>query len=91
MTKLTKAVLTIGLAYLVGIAMLYAVGEDGIAAAFLTLPGSFVIGHLIDWVPPNSALEAAVISWTGNLIALVVSGVLNVAGIYFVVRLLWKS
>lgn len=90
LTKSSKAVLAIGLAYLVGIAMLYVFGE-GIAAAYLTFPGGLPVFHLIDWLSPNSALEAAVISWTGNLVALLVSAALNVAGVYVVVRLLSKA
>jgi hypothetical protein len=88
--KSTKFVLVIGLAYLVGIAMLYVVGE-GIAAAYLTMPGGLPVFQLVDLVPRSSALEAAVLSWTGNLVALLVSAALNVAGLYVVVRLLSKS
>jgi hypothetical protein len=91
MTKFSKAVLLIGLAYLVGIAVLYVVGDDGIAAAFLTLPGSLLIFPLMYWIPPGSALEPAVISWTGNFIALLVSAALNVAGVYVIVRLLART
>jgi hypothetical protein len=90
MTKAKNAVLVMGLAYVVGIAMLYAFGE-GIAAAYLTLPGGLPVFYLTDWAPPDSVLEAAIISWTGNLVALLVSAVLNVAGVYVLVRLLSKT
>jgi hypothetical protein len=91
MTRSCKVILAIGLAYCVGIAALYAIGRDGFAAAMLTLPSSFVIGHLVYWVPPKSGLESVADSWTGNLIELLISATLNVAGVYLIVRLLSKA
>jgi hypothetical protein len=86
MTKSAK-MLTLGFGYLIGIVILFVAGE-GIAAAYLTFPGGLPVFHLIDLIPPNSALEAAVTSWTGNLVLLLLSAAVNVAGVYLVVRLL---
>jgi hypothetical protein len=91
MTKPTKVVLTTGFLYLVAIAMLFVIGRDGTAALFLTFPASFPIMYLIDFVPHHSALETIVDSWTGNLVVLLVSAGLNVAGLYMVVRLRSKT
>jgi hypothetical protein len=91
MTKSCKVVLAIGLAYCAGIAALYVIGKDGFAAGMLALPGSFIIGYLVYWVPPKSALQVVADSWTGNLIELVLSAALNVAGVYLVVRLLSRA
>ena len=89
MTQTGRAVLALGLAYVVGVALLYVAGE-GIAAAYLTFPSGLAVFRVIAWVPPDSAFRAAVISWTGNLIVLLVSATVNVAGLYAVVRLVSK-
>ena len=90
MTKVGKATIAIASVYLVGIALLHLFGE-GIAAAYLTLPGGLPVFYLIDRVSPNSPLEAALMSWTGNLVALVGSAALNVTGVYIVMRLMSKA
>jgi hypothetical protein len=90
MTKSTKVVLAIAVAFLVGIALLFVVGRDGFAAGMLTLPGSLPVSYLLELVPAHAALETIADSWTGNLLELLVSAALNVAGLYVVVRLLSK-
>src|SRR5215475_8603721 len=45
------------------------------------------IRYLLHWVPPHSALETIVDSWTGNLVALLVSAGMNVAVLYSVTGL----
>jgi hypothetical protein len=89
MTRARKAALAVGLAYIAGIVVLYVAGE-GIAAAYLTFPGGVAVVRLIDWVPLDTALGSVVMSWTGNLIVLLVSATVNVTALYIVVRLLSK-
>jgi hypothetical protein len=86
--KTERAVLGIGSAYVLGIAVLYVAGE-GIAAAYLTFPGGLAAFQVVALVPPP--LHEAVMSWTGNLAALLVGAALNVAGAYAIFRVLSKA
>jgi hypothetical protein len=93
MTKPLLAVVVIGLSYVAGIGVLY-VREAGIAAAYLAMPAWFLIGAislLLTSVMPDSILDATLFSWAGNLVALLVSAALNVAGVYLVVRYFSKA
>ena len=94
MAKTKKFVLAMGCVYLIGIAILYVLGE-GLGAAYLTAPGGIPVFYLADLVPPNSRLESAVRSYIGNLVLLLAGASLNVAAGYLLFRLLqvrsWPS
>lgn len=92
MTKPLRAVVVIGVTYIVGVSALYTRGL-GIPAGYLTMPASNVVLYLtllLAWIANASMLETA-FGWTGNLVLLVLSATLNVVGVYLVVRRLSKK
>ena len=92
LTTLT-VILALGALYIMGIGMLY-VRDGGVVAAYLTMPAWFLVGALalmMGSIAPQSTLDATVFSWTGNLVALVVSAALNVAVTFLVIRRLSRK
>lgn len=86
-----RAALIASATYVVSMGVLFA-GGAGILAAYLTLPASwFVIGNLSEQVARGSAFDAALSSWAGNLVLLLLSAMLNVAAVYGTARLLSKA
>lgn len=91
MTAKRRAALIASAVYTAGMGALFA-GGAGILAAYLTLPASWlVIGILSEQFAAGSTFDAALSSWTGNLVLLLVSAMLNVAGVYVIGRLLSKA
>lgn len=92
-TKPLLAVIGVGIVYVVAIVVLHVRGA-GIVAAYLTMPAWFLVAGIsmaLSAVSPGSALDAMLFSWSGNLVALIVSGALNVAAAFAVVRLISKT
>lgn len=60
-----------------------------IVAAYLTMPAWSVVSTIafgVALVAPDTVSDSMLYSWGGNLAALLVSALLNVAGVHFVVR-----
>ena len=80
--KPKRLAVTAGALYIIGVAVLFSRGA-GILAAYLTLPASWlVIGILSEQFLPGSNVDVAFSSWTGNLVLLLISALLNVTGVY---------
>ena len=90
MTTVGKAALVLGVAYIAAISVLFVRGA-GILAAYLTMPAWFLVGALSLQTSPGSNVDAALSSWTGNLLMLTVSAALNAAAVYGVVRLFSRT
>jgi hypothetical protein len=72
--------------YVATIAILFAAGA-GVLAAYFTLPASWlVIGVLPELAGPGTWIDAALSSWIGNLLLVVASAAVNVAGLYALAR-----
>jgi hypothetical protein len=91
--KTTPIIITIGFVYIAIVGALYLQGA-GIVAAYLTIPGWLAIGAialLIASLAPESPLAEMMVSWGGNLTALLLSAAINVAGVYLLARQLSKT
>ncbi len=87
-TRLPSNVLAVGAVYICAIAAMQGLGL-GTAAAYLTYPAWIVAAVatlLLALAKPDSFLAATAFTWTGHLVLLVGSAVLNVAGAYLIAR-----
>ena len=92
MTKLIKVYSGVSLAYVGVVIVLYLRGA-GFLAAYLTIPAWFVtsiLSFVIASNAPDSLIATAILSSTGNFVALVLSAMGNVAGVYALVRILYS-
>ncbi len=90
MSRSQRAVVVLGITYIAAIGLLFVRGA-GILAAYLTMPAWLLVGTLTLWLPPGSTFDSAASSWTGNLVLLLVSATINVAGVFVVARLVSKG
>ncbi len=85
--KWRAVILGVGALYIVSVGVMFVFGL-GIPAAYLTMPGWFVIS-VPTTLLPSGAFDVAA-SWTGNLVILMLSAALNVAALY-VLALVWSK
>lgn len=84
-----RLLLIVALTYIGVISILF-MRREGIVAGYLTMPGWFLVGGLFQLLPPGSMLHAAALTWAGNFVLLMLSAAVNVAAVYFVIRVLPK-